>query len=102
MECSEIKYKSFNVGSEKFATGKFLKFVMVDSRPIMDQVHELQLICKQFAEERMKFCETFTVNCFIEKLPPPPLQVEKISRIELSCLQAKSLDVAKSDYQASQ
>lgn len=94
---SEIKYKSFNVGSEKFATGKFLKFVMVDSRSIMDQVHELQLICKQFTEERMKFCETFTVNCFIEKLPP------KLKRFqELSCLQAKGLDVVKSDYQASE
>ena len=66
----EKKYKSFNVGSGKFATSKFLKFVMVDSRPIMDQVHELQLIFQEIAEEGMKLCETFTVNCFIEKLPP--------------------------------
>ena len=36
----------------------------------MDQVHELYLIFQEIAEERMKLCETFTVNCFIEKLPP--------------------------------
>ena len=91
------KYKSFNVGSKKFVTRKFLKFVMVDSRPIMDQVHELQLICKEIAEEGMKFCETFTVNCFIEKLSPKLKRFQK-----LSCLQAKGLDVGKSDYQASE
>ena len=49
---------------------KFLNFVMVDSRPIMEQVHELQLIFQEIADEDMKLCETFTVNCFIEKLPP--------------------------------
>ncbi|XP_013617515.1 PREDICTED: uncharacterized protein LOC106324035 [Brassica oleracea var. oleracea] len=75
----EKKYKSFNVGSGKFSTGKFLRFMMVDSRPIMDQVHELQLICQEIAEEGMKLCETFTVNCFIEKLP----QVGQISRTTL-------------------
>ncbi|CAA7034057.1 unnamed protein product [Microthlaspi erraticum] len=43
---------------------------MVDSKPIMDQVHDLQMILQEISDEGMKICETFTVNCFIEKLPP--------------------------------
>ncbi|XP_024004135.1 uncharacterized protein LOC112081592 [Eutrema salsugineum] len=66
----EKKYKSYNVGSAKFATAKLLKFEMVDSRPIMPQVHEPELIFQEIRTEGMKLCETFTVNCFIEKLPP--------------------------------
>ena len=54
----------------KFATVKFPNFVMVDSLPNMDHIHELQLIFQEIADEGMKLCETFTVNCFIEKLPP--------------------------------
>ncbi|KAL1219617.1 hypothetical protein V5N11_034194 [Cardamine amara subsp. amara] len=66
----EKKYKSFNVGSGKLATTKFLNFKMVDSKPIMAQVQELQLIIQEIADEGMKICETFMVNCIIEKLPP--------------------------------
>ncbi|KAL1225426.1 hypothetical protein V5N11_009077 [Cardamine amara subsp. amara] len=43
---------------------------MVDCRSIMEQVHELQLIIQEIADEGMKICETFTVNCIMEKLPP--------------------------------
>ena len=59
----EKRYKSFNVGSGKFATVKFFNFGMVDSRPIMEQVLEIQLIFQEFADEGMKLCEIFTVNC---------------------------------------
>ncbi|CAA7023934.1 unnamed protein product [Microthlaspi erraticum] len=69
-EALDKKYKTFNVGSGKFAAAKFLNFVMVDSKPIMDQVHDLQMILQEISDEGMKICETFTVNCFIEKLPP--------------------------------
>lgn len=69
-ETLERKYKVFNVGSGKFATATFLNYKMVDSRPIMEQVHELQLIFQGIADEGMKVCETFTVNSIVEKLPP--------------------------------
>ena len=64
----EKRYKSFNEGSGKFATAKFFNFGMVDSRPIMEQVHEIQLIFQEFADEGVKLCEIFTVNCSMEKL----------------------------------
>ena len=62
------KIKIYNVDSEKFATTKFLNFVKVDSRPIMDQMHEQQLIFQDITYEVMNLCEMFTVNCFIDKL----------------------------------
>lgn len=69
MGCFGEKYKSFNVGSGKFATAKSFNFLMVDSRPIMEQVHEIQFIFQEFVDKGMKLCKTFTVNCSIEKLP---------------------------------
>ncbi|KAG7567884.1 Ribonuclease H-like superfamily [Arabidopsis thaliana x Arabidopsis arenosa] len=66
----ETQFKVFNVGSGKFATANFLNYKMVDSRLIMDQVNELQLIFHGIADEGMKICETFTVNSIVEKLPP--------------------------------
>ncbi|KAG7548041.1 hypothetical protein ISN44_As12g032490 [Arabidopsis suecica] len=65
----ETQFKVFNVGSGKFTTANFLNYKMVDSRPIMDQVNELQLIFHGIADEGMKICETFTVNSIVEKLP---------------------------------
>ncbi|CAA7043443.1 unnamed protein product [Microthlaspi erraticum] len=36
----------------------------------MEQVEALQLITHEIAAEGMSICESFTVNSFIEKLPP--------------------------------
>ncbi|CAA7017273.1 unnamed protein product [Microthlaspi erraticum] len=66
----EKKYKSEDAGCQKYATAKFLNFKMVDSKPIMEQVEALQLITHEIAAEGMSICEIFTVNSFIEKLPP--------------------------------
>lgn len=71
----EKKYKSFNVGSRKVVRKNFSKFEMINSRPIIDQVHELQLIFQVIAEENMKLCET--------------LHTKSGGLQELSCIQAK-------------
>ena len=64
------KYKSEDAGCQKYATAKFHNFKMVDSKPIMEQVEAFQLITHEIAAEGMSICEIFTVNSFIEKLPP--------------------------------
>ena len=69
-EALEKKYKVFNVGSSQFATANYLNYKMVDSRPIMEQLHELQLIFQGIADEGMRICEMLTVNSIVEKLPP--------------------------------
>ena len=49
--------------------GKFLKFQMVESRPVGEQAHELILMIQGLAEADMKMPEKFQVMCIIEKLP---------------------------------
>ena len=64
------KYRGEDAGCQKYVVSKFHDFKMVDSKPIMDQVEALQLICHEIAAEGMSICETFTTLSFIEKLPP--------------------------------
>lgn len=65
----EKKYKSEDADSQKFAIAKFIHIKMVDSKLIMDQVEELQLLTNELVAQGMSIYENFTVNCFIEKLP---------------------------------
>ncbi|ESQ46987.1 hypothetical protein EUTSA_v10028152mg, partial [Eutrema salsugineum] len=64
------KYRTEDAGSQKYAVAKFLDYKMVDSRPIMDQVEEVQTLLHEIHAEGMRLCETFQVACIIEKLPP--------------------------------
>ncbi|KAL5713549.1 hypothetical protein ACHQM5_015613 [Ranunculus cassubicifolius] len=66
----EKKYKTEDASLKKFAVAKFLDFKMVDSKPIMEQVEQLQLITHEIQAEGMNICDTFQVAAFIEKLPP--------------------------------
>lgn len=64
------KYKSEDVGAKKFVVGRFLYFKMVDSKPLLDQVEELQLIFDEIHEEGMAVGESFQVASIIHLLPP--------------------------------
>lgn len=56
--------------SKKFVVGRFLNYKMDDSRPVMDQVQELELIVHEIHEAGMVLPEAFVVDAIIEKLPP--------------------------------
>ncbi|CAM8876681.1 unnamed protein product [Rhodiola kirilowii] len=43
---------------------------MVDSRPVMEQFHEIQRIFGQFAQRNLKMDEAISVSSIIDKLPP--------------------------------
>ncbi|KAL1569059.1 cleavage and polyadenylation specificity factor subunit 1-like [Salvia divinorum] len=64
------KYRSDDAGLKKFAIAKYLDYKMVDSRPVMDQVQEFQLIIHDLTAEGMVLPESFTTGTSIEKLPP--------------------------------
>ena len=64
------KYKIEDVGLKKFIVGKFLDFKMVDSKIVLSQVQELQVVVHDIHAEGMTLSETFQVVAFIEKLPP--------------------------------
>ena len=43
---------------------------MVDSKTVISQVQEFQLILHEIQAEKMELSESFQVACVIEKLPP--------------------------------
>ncbi|KAK3037495.1 hypothetical protein RJ639_031989 [Escallonia herrerae] len=69
-ESLERKYKTEDTGSKKFVVGKFLDFKMVDSKTVISQVQEFQLILHDIHAEGMVLGESFQVAALIEKLPP--------------------------------
>ncbi|KAK3000796.1 hypothetical protein RJ639_021113 [Escallonia herrerae] len=69
-ESLERKYKMKDADSKKFLVGKFLDFNMVDSKTVISQVQEFQLILHDIHAEGMVLGESFQVAVLIEKLPP--------------------------------
>ncbi|KAK3029974.1 hypothetical protein RJ639_038779 [Escallonia herrerae] len=69
-ESWERKYKTEDASSKKFVVGKFLDFKMVDSKTVISQVQEFQLILHDIHVEGMVLGESFQVAALIEKLPP--------------------------------
>ena len=66
----QTKYRTEDAGSKKFVIGKFLDYKMVDSKTVVSQLEELQVIIHDLAAEGMPLIETFQVGAIIEKLPP--------------------------------
>ena len=55
---------------KKFVVGRFLDYKMVDSKTIISQVQDLQVILHEIHVEGMVLSESFQVAAIIEKLPP--------------------------------
>ncbi|KAK5811885.1 hypothetical protein PVK06_027267 [Gossypium arboreum] len=64
------KYKIKDAEAKKFLVSKFLNFVMVDSKLVVNQVQELQLIIHEILAKGIVMSESFQVAVIIEKLPP--------------------------------
>lgn len=69
-ESLEHKYKVEDAGAKKYLVGQFLNFKMVDSKPVISQVQQFQLILHELNAEGMLLIESFQVAVIIEKLPP--------------------------------
>ena len=52
---------------KKFIMGRFLDYKMVDSKTIISQVQDLQVILHEIHAERMVISESFQVAAIIEK-----------------------------------
>ncbi|XP_075101597.1 uncharacterized protein LOC142177035 [Nicotiana tabacum] len=65
----EKKYKTEDAGLKKFVAARFLDFKMIDTRSVITQVQELQVIVHDLLAEGMVINEAFQVAAFIEKLP---------------------------------
>ncbi|GJU47576.1 hypothetical protein Tco_1204842 [Tanacetum coccineum] len=69
-ESLERKYKTEDAGTKKFAVAHFLDYKMVDSKNVITQVQDLQILIHEIHAEGMTVSETFQVAAIIEKLPP--------------------------------
>ena len=58
-ELLDHKYKTENVGVEKFVVGRFLDYKVVDSKTVVSQVQELQVIFHAIHTKGMMSRETF-------------------------------------------
>ena len=69
-ESLEHKYKIEDAGAKKWIIGRFLDYKMSDSKIVVSQVQELQLIIHESHAEGMSISEPFQVSIVIVKLPP--------------------------------
>ncbi|GJT98719.1 hypothetical protein Tco_1094237, partial [Tanacetum coccineum] len=69
-ESLERKYKTEDAGTKKFVVARFLDYKMVDSKNVISQVQDLQVLLHDIHAEGMTLSETFQVAAIIEKLPP--------------------------------
>ena len=65
----EFKYKAEEEGTKKFLIFKYFDFRFIDDKPILAQVHELQVIVNQLKCEKIDLPEPFQVGAIIAKLP---------------------------------
>ena len=69
-ESLDQKDKIEDARAKNFVMGQFLDYKMVDSKTVVSQVQELQVILHEILVEGMMLSETFQVAAIIEKLPP--------------------------------
>ncbi|KAF3638365.1 putative phosphoserine aminotransferase, chloroplastic-like [Capsicum annuum] len=69
-EALERKYKTEDAGTKKFFVARFLEYKMIDSKSVISQVYELQMIIHDLLAEGLIVNEAFQVVAIIEKLPP--------------------------------
>ncbi|PHU25293.1 hypothetical protein BC332_03625 [Capsicum chinense] len=66
----ERKYKTVDTGIKKFLVARFLNFKMIDSKSVVSQVQELQVIIHDLLVEGLIVNDVFQVAAIVEKLPP--------------------------------
>ncbi|XP_070007571.1 uncharacterized protein LOC142165387 [Nicotiana tabacum] len=66
----EKKYGVDNAGKKKYVVRKWIKFQMVDDKPIMEQFHEYENLTADVLNEGTKMCDILQANVLFEKFPP--------------------------------
>ncbi|GKF49311.1 hypothetical protein Tco_0142562 [Tanacetum coccineum] len=82
-ESLERKYKTEDDGTKKFVVARFLDYKMVDSKSVVSQVQDLQVLLHDIHADEMTLSETFQVAAIIEKLPPSWVEFKNyLKRVE--------------------
>ena len=64
----EEKYGLDDAGIELFISSSLNKFMMVDSKPINEQIHEFQDYIRHLQTKKNQFSNDYKVSCLIDKL----------------------------------
>ncbi|GKA17710.1 pol polyprotein [Tanacetum coccineum] len=102
-ESLECKYKTEDAGTKKFVVACFLDYKMVDSKNVITQVQDLQVLLHDIHAEGMTMSETFQVAAIIEKLPPSWVEFKnylKHKRKEISVEDVHAGSSSKSNSKA--
>ena len=65
----EAKYKTEKLGTDKFVILKYFEFKMIDTKSVLDQMHELQVLVSKLRDLNINIPESFQVGAIIAKLP---------------------------------
>nr|KAJ0202736.1 hypothetical protein LSAT_V11C500229490 [Lactuca sativa] len=85
----ELKYKAHEEGTNKYIVSKYLEFQMADDKPIMEQVHELQVgaiiaklppLWKDFSKRMMHKYEDYSLDDMMKHL-----HIKEETRIKGKC-----------------
>ncbi|KAL5537437.1 hypothetical protein UlMin_045733 [Ulmus minor] len=66
----EFKYKAEEEGTKKVLISKYFDFKFLDDKPLLPQIHELQIIVNKLKAVKIELLEPFQVGAIIAKLPP--------------------------------
>ena len=69
-ESLESKYMAEDASATKFLMCYFMNYKMVDTRPVMEQFHEMLKILGQITQHNLLMDEAISVAVIIDKLPP--------------------------------
>ncbi|GJT42661.1 copia-like retrotransposon [Tanacetum coccineum] len=73
----EFKYKQQEEGTNRYLIYKFFDFQMVDKKPILEQVHELQILVNKLNVLSIPIPEMLQVGAIVSKLPPSGNDISK-------------------------
>ncbi|GKB05235.1 zinc finger, CCHC-type containing protein, partial [Tanacetum coccineum] len=89
----ESKYMTEDASSKKFLVSNFNNYMMVDSRFVIEQYHELLRILGQFTQHGLNMDESISVSSITDKLTPSWKDFKhtlKHNKDELSLVQLRS------------
>nr|XP_004514701.1 uncharacterized protein LOC101509817 [Cicer arietinum] len=66
----ESRYMQEDATSKNFLVSQFNNYKMVDSKSVMEQMHEIERILNNYKQHKMHMDETIIVSSIIDKLPP--------------------------------
>nr|GEV03852.1 zinc finger, CCHC-type [Tanacetum cinerariifolium] len=69
-ESLEFKYMAEDASATKFLISNFMNYKMVDTRPVMEQYHEMLRILGQYTQHNLMTDEVISVAVIIDKRPP--------------------------------